>query len=124
MAGPKGEKIMKKYVYIKKIIIGSAIGAAALFGTATIAGAQNYSKEYLKLQVAKSVADTRHDKYMATLRGRDYRKWQRAQNRVTKHSNKLERAGFAEVYNVLEGFEGPLDENRHRGTLGGWRNAG
>ena len=36
----------------------------------------------------------------------------------------LEKAGFAEVYNVLEGFEGPLDENRHRGTLGGWRNAG
>lgn len=30
-------------------------------------------------------------------------------------------AGFSEVINVLEGFEGPLDENFHRGTLGGWR---
>ena len=29
--------------------------------------------------------------------------------------------GFTEVYNVLEGFEGELDENHHRSTLGGWR---
>ena len=36
----------------------------------------------------------------------------------------LEKAGFADVYNVLEGFEGPLDESHHRGTLGGWRKAG
>lgn len=33
----------------------------------------------------------------------------------------LEAAGFARVINVLEGFEGPLDGNYHRGTLGGWR---
>jgi rhodanese-related sulfurtransferase len=36
----------------------------------------------------------------------------------------LEAAGFATVINVLEGFEGPLDENYHRGTLGGWRHRG
>jgi len=36
----------------------------------------------------------------------------------------LENAGFTDVYNVLEGFEGPLDENHQRGTLGGWRNEG
>jgi len=30
-------------------------------------------------------------------------------------------SGFTKVYNALEGFEGPLDEERHRGTLGGWR---
>lgn len=36
----------------------------------------------------------------------------------------LEEAGFSKVYNVLEGFEGDLDENFHRGTLGGWRKAG
>ena len=28
---------------------------------------------------------------------------------------------FPEVYNVLEGFEGELDETHHRSTLGGWR---
>ena len=30
-------------------------------------------------------------------------------------------AGFSEVFYVDEGFEGELDENKHRGTLGGWR---
>jgi rhodanese-related sulfurtransferase len=29
--------------------------------------------------------------------------------------------GFADVYNVGEGFEGELDESHHRSTLGGWR---
>ena len=29
--------------------------------------------------------------------------------------------GFKEVYNVLEGFEGPLDDDHHRGTQTGWR---
>lgn len=36
----------------------------------------------------------------------------------------LEKAGFSEVYNVLDGFEGPLDENHHRGTVAGWRKEG
>lgn len=29
--------------------------------------------------------------------------------------------GFEKVHYVDEGFEGDLDETRHRGTLGGWR---
>ncbi len=33
----------------------------------------------------------------------------------------LEAAGFTRVGNILEGFEGPLDGDFHRGTLGGWR---
>src|SRR6476620_12563339 len=33
----------------------------------------------------------------------------------------LEKAGFEEVYNVLEGLEGPLDDHHQRGTVGGWR---
>ncbi len=33
-------------------------------------------------------------------------------------------AGFSAVHYVDEGFEGDLDENRHRGTLGGWRHHG
>jgi len=33
-------------------------------------------------------------------------------------------AGFQEVYNVLDGFEGDLDESHHRSTLGGWRHEG
>jgi rhodanese-related sulfurtransferase len=33
----------------------------------------------------------------------------------------LVKDGFPDVYNVLEGFEGPLDEKHHRSTVGGWR---
>jgi rhodanese-related sulfurtransferase len=36
----------------------------------------------------------------------------------------LEAAGFTNVVNVLEGFEGDLDENDQRGHLNGWRHAG
>jgi rhodanese-related sulfurtransferase len=33
-------------------------------------------------------------------------------------------AGFTHSYNILEGFEGDLDEGGHRGNKGGWRKAG
>ena len=33
-------------------------------------------------------------------------------------------AGFSHAYNILEGFEGDLDEAKHRGNKGGWRRAG
>lgn len=33
-------------------------------------------------------------------------------------------AGYRVVYNILEGFEGPLDRNHQRGNAGGWRHAG
>ena len=34
------------------------------------------------------------------------------------------KAGFTRVFNVLEGFEGEIDEQRHRGGQGGWRSHG
>ena len=33
-------------------------------------------------------------------------------------------AGYRDCYNVLEGFEGDVDDNRHRNSLSGWRAAG
>lgn len=33
----------------------------------------------------------------------------------------LEAAGFEDVYNVLHGFEGDLDESHHRNVRNGWR---
>jgi rhodanese-related sulfurtransferase len=33
-------------------------------------------------------------------------------------------AGYFRAYNVLQGFEGDKDPNRHRNKLGGWRAAG
>jgi rhodanese-related sulfurtransferase len=34
------------------------------------------------------------------------------------------KGGFTNVFNILEGFEGDLDELQRRGTFNGWRNAG
>lgn len=31
------------------------------------------------------------------------------------------KAGFTQVFNVLEGFEGEIDEQQHRGVADGWR---
>ena len=33
-------------------------------------------------------------------------------------------AGYSRCRNVADGFEGPLDPNRHRGMLGGWKAKG
>jgi rhodanese-related sulfurtransferase len=30
-------------------------------------------------------------------------------------------AGFPHTYNVADGFEGPVDPQRHRGTVAGWK---
>ena len=35
-----------------------------------------------------------------------------------------QQAGYAECYNVLEGFEGDKDPAGHRNTVGGWRHRG
>jgi rhodanese-related sulfurtransferase len=32
--------------------------------------------------------------------------------------------GYRACHNVAGGFEGPLDDERHRGTVGGWKAAG
>jgi rhodanese-related sulfurtransferase len=33
-------------------------------------------------------------------------------------------AGYQACHNVAGGFEGPLDDDRHRGSVGGWKTAG
>lgn len=45
----------------------------------------------------------------------------RSGKRSVEAGNVLVEAGFKDVYNVLEGFEGELDEQHHRSSLGGWR---
>jgi rhodanese-related sulfurtransferase len=39
-------------------------------------------------------------------------------------ANALTDAGFANCYNVAQGFEGDRDGEGHRGTIGGWKRAG
>lgn len=36
----------------------------------------------------------------------------------------MTQAGYTRCYNISPGFEGPLDESRHRGTREGWKAAG
>ncbi|MFV0295350.1 MAG: rhodanese-like domain-containing protein, partial [Hyphomicrobiaceae bacterium] len=35
----------------------------------------------------------------------------------------MTREGYSRCVNVADGFEGPLDDTRHRGSLGGWKAA-
>ena len=34
------------------------------------------------------------------------------------------KAGYSDCYNMLEGFEGEMDDSNHRNTIGGWRASG
>jgi rhodanese-related sulfurtransferase len=36
----------------------------------------------------------------------------------------LEQAGYKHLVNIVDGFEGPLDADKHRNTIGGWRFCG
>ena len=48
----------------------------------------------------------------------------RSGNRSVDAGNELEKAGFRSIYNVLNGFEGDLNESNQRNCLNGWRWAG
>ena len=48
----------------------------------------------------------------------------RSGNRSLEAGAALEDAGFTEVYNVLHGFEGDLDEKHQRNATNGWRHDG
>ncbi len=48
----------------------------------------------------------------------------RSGKRTLDAGRALEDAGFADITNVLHGFEGDLDEDFHRGTRNGWRHDG
>ncbi|CAM2157074.1 creatinine amidohydrolase [Pararobbsia alpina] len=45
----------------------------------------------------------------------------RSGNRSSLAAEAATKAGFAHVFNVLEGFEGELDDKQQRGHAGGWR---
>ena len=45
----------------------------------------------------------------------------RSGQRSLKAAKALAAAGYVRCRNVADGFEGPLDPNRHRGQLGGWK---
>jgi rhodanese-related sulfurtransferase len=41
--------------------------------------------------------------------------------RSVEAAKALENAGFQHLINILQGFEGALDQNKHRGNIDGWR---
>lgn len=45
----------------------------------------------------------------------------RSGTRSMEAAQKLVEADFTNLINIQEGFEGPLNDQKHRGTLGGWR---
>jgi rhodanese-related sulfurtransferase len=48
----------------------------------------------------------------------------RSGNRSQEAGEALESHGFKRVYNVVNGFEGPLNPQHQRNTIGGWRRDG
>lgn len=48
----------------------------------------------------------------------------RSGNRSLKAARAMAAAGYTRCVNVADGFEGPLDTDRHRGQLGGWKAKG
>lgn len=45
----------------------------------------------------------------------------RSGKRSAAAANVAFNAGFENIYNIEQGFEGDLDENNHRGVFNGWR---
>jgi rhodanese-related sulfurtransferase len=48
----------------------------------------------------------------------------RSGNRSQEAGQALEQQGFTRVYNVLSGFEGPLNAEHRRNSISGWRYEG
>ncbi len=48
----------------------------------------------------------------------------RSSKRTVDAAKALEAAGFSDVTNILEGFEGDLNDSFHRSSKNGWRFAG
>jgi rhodanese-related sulfurtransferase len=45
----------------------------------------------------------------------------RSGQRSLDAANALAAVGYTNLANIEDGFEGPLNEHKHRGTVGGWR---
>ena len=74
----------------------------------------NFERDVRRLILGGIIESSEHDSVPVVLICR-------SGNRSAEAGNLLIEHGFNRVYNVEHGFEGELDEDHHRSTLGGWR---
>ena len=77
---------------VRKLLVGSVLGALILIGGAVSASAQNVSKEYRDWQQAQQRAQREYQQYLRTRSSKDYRDWQRAQQRAQQQYAQYQRA--------------------------------
>lgn len=74
----------------------------------------NFEREVRKLILGGVIESSEHNGVPVVLICR-------SGNRSAEAGNLLLEHGFKHVYNIEQGFEGELDDDHHRSTLGGWR---
>ncbi len=77
----------------------------------------NFEREVRKLILGGVISTSEHDSVPIILICRSGNRSEEAGDLLIEH-------GFKRVYNVIQGFEGELDDHHHRSTLGGWRHDG
>src|SRR5260221_448889 len=88
----RGRNIMRDLRYIKHAIISTVFGALLLIGTALSVSAQNQTKEYRDWQRAQQKAEQRHQTYIRTGNIWDYNQWQAAQRQAQQQYDQYQRA--------------------------------
>jgi len=84
----EGRITMKNAKTLKTAILSSIFGAFVLVGTATMASAQNYSREYREWQRAQIEAQQRQMAWQRSHSQRDWRRWQEAQARAQQYQQR------------------------------------
>jgi rhodanese-related sulfurtransferase len=74
----------------------------------------DFEREVRKLILGGVIASSAHDSVPVVLICRSGNRSEEAGNLLIGH-------GFKHVYNIVHGFEGELDDDHHRSTIGGWR---
>ncbi len=74
----------------------------------------DFEREVRKLILGGVIASSAHDSVPVVLICRSGNRSEEAGDLLIGH-------GFTHVYNIKHGFEGELDDEHHRSTLGGWR---
>jgi rhodanese-related sulfurtransferase len=74
----------------------------------------NFEREVRKLILGGVIESSEHDSVPVILICRSGNRSEEAGNLLLEH-------GFNRIYNIEQGFEGELDKDHHRSTVGGWR---